>query len=254
MLLNKQSFGEESGTPLLIVHGLFGAGRNWRALARNFAKSRWVVTVDMRNHGESFRNDSNTYEDMAGDLATCIADLGGTADVLGHSMGGKAAMVLALSEPAKVSSLIVADIAPVSYAHDQTDNIRIMQNLPLHEIARRSQAQKMLGERTNDPALAAFFAQSISFDGDAPAWLLNLSALADNMDAIIGFPEMGGMFNGETLVVRGGESDYVDSHGTAQFIRLFPNHRLETIEGAGHWLHAEKPHQFIEICDSFLSR
>lgn len=252
-LLQMQNFGTETGVPLLIVHGLFGSGRNWRALARHLAKSRWVVTVDMRNHGSSFWNDSNTYDDLANDLAAVVQHLGGTADVLGHSMGGKAAMVLALKRPDLVGRLIIADIAPVGYEHSQTPNIDIMQALPISDYDRRSQAQDALEAATGDAGLGAFFAQSLSFEDGKAEWLLNLSALKANMDAIIGFPAMDGAFAREALFIRGGASDYVSDETESEVRRLFPHFKLATIDGAGHWLHAEKPREFLKIVDEYLT-
>lgn len=251
-LLNYSNFGEEVGTPLILVHGLFGSGRNWRAIARYLSKSRWVVTVDMRNHGNSFWNSGNSYFDLADDLAHLITHLGGVAEVMGHSMGGKAAMVLALNNPEMIQRLIIADIAPVGYAHSQNDKIEVMQSLSLSQFDRRSAAETALKEKLDDAGLAAFFAQSLSFDDPAPKWLLNLDALHANMDAIIGFPALNGSFAKEVLFLCGGDSDYVDNSGKTEISRLFPSAITQTIEGAGHWIHADQPREFMRILSTYL--
>ncbi|MDZ7884414.1 MAG: alpha/beta fold hydrolase [Mycobacterium sp.] len=125
--------------PLVIAHGLYGSGRNWGVIARRLADVRDVVAVDMRNHGDSPRAVSQRYPDMAVDLAEVIESLGGRADVLGHSMGGKAAMQLALTDGARVGRLVVADIAPVAYAHDQSHHARAMMALDLTGVATRGE-------------------------------------------------------------------------------------------------------------------
>jgi pimeloyl-ACP methyl ester carboxylesterase len=252
MLLNFASFGAEIGVPLVIVHGLFGAARNWRALARNLAKDRWVVTVDMRNHGQSFWDTDNSYAVMAEDLAQLIAHLGGKADVLGHSMGGKASMVLALTSADAIRNLIIADIAPVKYTHTQSKNIAIMREAPIDRMTRRSEAQAYLQDTLGEPTLAAFLSQNLVFEDCGPRWQINLQALDENMDAIIGFPSLDVSFSGPTMAIRGGNSTYVTAAGQAELARLFPNLTVSTLEGTGHWLHAEKPHEFIEMVDGFL--
>lgn len=252
MLLNSYSFGEETGTPLLIVHGLFGSARNWHSLARSFARERWVVSVDLRNHGSSFWDDANSYHDLAEDLAKVIKSLGGAATVLGHSMGGKAAMTLAATAPELLDRLLIADIAPVVYSHSQSDNIKIMKNLPLHKISRRSEAQNWMQDATGDPALAAFFSQSLEIENGEARWLLNLDVLAAYMDQIIGYPDLDTQFEKPVLAIRGGASDYVDETGGRAMNDLFPNLTVETIPMAGHWLHAEKPKEFVSIVKQFL--
>ena len=252
-LLKMVHFGEGSGTPLLIVHGLFGSGRNWRAIARHLSKDRPVVTVDLRNHGDSFWNDDNTYPALADDLAKIISHLGGKADVLGHSMGGKAAMVLALQNPQMINRLIIADIAPIGYHHSQSDNIAIMQSIPLQDFDRRSAVQSALEEKTGDASLSAFFAQSIEVEGEQLRWLLNLDALERNMQPIIGFPEMTGHYADDALFIRGGTSDYVRGSGEREIARLFPKAEIRTIDGAGHWLHAENPREFMTILSEYLA-
>jgi pimeloyl-ACP methyl ester carboxylesterase len=251
-LLETTSYGEQTGIPLLIVHGLFGSGRNWRALAKHFSRRRRVLTVDLRNHGNSFWDGSNTYEDLAADLAAVIAAHGGVADVLGHSMGGKAAMVLALQHPDMVRRLLIADIAPVAYAHTQIDNIKAMQALPLEQITRRSEADALLQASIPEPAVRAFLLSSLQMGPEGNRWMLNLQALAANMPAIIGFPDVSGQYDGPAHFIYGGASDYVRPQYHARIRELFPCADFHKIAGAGHWVHAEKPREFIGVVEGLL--
>ena len=173
-MLKIQSFGNKSNFPdLLIVHGLFGSGRNWRAIARNISSDRQVHIVDMRNHGESFWNDDNSYESMAEDLKEVISSLEGPVDVLGHSMGGKASMVLAINNPNLITKLLIVDIAPTQYKHDQSMNISIMKNLPIADLARRSDADQILQKKLPNNSLRAFFLQSLIISSTGNTWQLN---------------------------------------------------------------------------------
>lgn len=251
--LNTTTTGEVCENPFLIAHGLFGTARNWGVLAKRFAVQRQILTVDMRNHGESFSADSNTYFDMADDLAKVIETVG-AADVMGHSMGGKAAMVLALTRPELVNRLVIADIAPVGYSHSQSDKITAMKSVDLTKVSRRRDADLQLAETIADPMLRAFLLQSLNINPDGPAsWKLNLDALQNAMDDIIGFPDLSGQFTGQVLFLHGGASDYVQPAHHAKIRSLFPNAVFEVIEGAGHWLHAENPRAFEGEVNRFLS-
>ena len=252
-LLQTTEYGDPGGVPLLIVHGLFGSARNWRAIAKQLARTRRVLAVDMRNHGASFWDDNHSYADMAGDLAAVIANYGGLADVLGHSMGGKAAMVLALTQPALVHRLIVADIAPIYYDHSQISNVAVMRGLPLDQVTRRSEADQLLAQHIADPGVRAFLLQSLEFSDAGNRWLLNLDALALNMDAIMGFPRLSARFDGPAAFIFGGASDYVLLAHHGEIRRLFPAAAFQGIDGAGHWLHAEKPHEFLTNVDAVLT-
>lgn len=232
--------------PLLIAHGLFGSGRNWGVISKRLSDERQVVAVDMRNHGHSPRNDSHTYPEMAADLAEVID---GQWDVLGHSMGGKAAMMLALRYPEKVGRLIVADIAPVAYSHEQNQNIAAMRRVNVATVENRSDAADQLGDL--DEGLKAFFLQSL--DLKERTWRLNLDALEANMPHVIGFPEVTGTFEGETLFLSGANSDYVKPDYRARIKELFPNAHFAKIPGTGHWLHAEKPREFEQAVRAFLN-
>jgi len=250
-MLNAVEMGEGE-VPLLIVHGLFGSARNWRVLQKRLAESRRVIAVDLRNHGSSFWDDDNSYEALAADLAAVIEAHGGVADVLGHSMGGKAAMALALARPEMLRRLIVADIAPVAYGHTQAGYIAAMQAVDMSVVARRSDADKQLAATVAEAPLRAFFVQSIEL-GDAGArWVLNLAALAVEMPKIMGFPQFESVFDGPVLMLSGACSDYVTPERRPDILRLFPQAEFEAIEGAGHWLHAEKPREFQAAVEAFL--
>ena len=248
----------QSGQPtLLIVHGLFGSGRNWGVIARHLADTRDTVTLDMRNHGSSPRASSQTYPDMAADLAEVITTLpglhGGPVDVLGHSMGGKAAMVLALTRPDLVRRLVVADIAPIAYTHDQTQHIAAMRGLDLTDLSSRAEADRRLSATTPDPALRAFFLQSLDLRSQPPEWRLNLDVLEKDMAQIVGWPDITGSFPHATLFLSGGESRYVLPDHREAIRALFPKSRFARLPGAGHWLHAEKPREFEETVRVFLT-
>ncbi len=232
--------------PLLVVHGLFGSARNWGVISKRLSDEREVIAVDQRNHGDSPRYDSHTYFDMADDLAQVID---GKWDVLGHSMGGKAAMVLALKYPEKVNRLIVADIAPVAYTHTQTQNINRMRRVDLATVKDRKEAGEQMGDL--DDGLEAFFLQSL--DLKERRWKLNLDALEANMADIVGFPDVSGQFDGETLFLSGAKSDYVLPEYRARIRDLFPNSHFAKLPGTGHWLHAEKPREFEAAVRTFLN-
>jgi esterase len=239
--------------PLLIAHGLFGSGRNWGVISRRLVDIRNVIAVDMRNHGDSPRFATQTYPEMANDLAEVILAHGGTADVIGHSMGGKAAMVLALTQPSLIRKLVVADIAPVAYTHDQSQNIAAMQGLDLTGLTSRAEADQRLAETIKDPALRAFFLQSLDLRATPPDWRLNLSVLAEEMPKIVGWPNTPGTFQGATLFLTGANSSYVRPDHHAAILSQFPNATYTSIQDAGHWLHAEKPREFEDAVRAFLN-
>ncbi|MEM8631625.1 MAG: alpha/beta fold hydrolase [Pseudomonadota bacterium] len=236
--------------PVLIAHGLFGSGRNWGVIAKRLSNDRQVITVDMRNHAESPWAESHSYPDLAGDLAGVVAAHGGCADVIGHSMGGKAAMVLALTAPERVRKLLVADIAPVGYGHTQSQLIAAMRAVDLTRVNKRSDADAQLASKVEDPAVRAFLLQSLDVPGKR--WRLNFDVLDREMDRIIGFPEIEGRFDGPTLFLSGGASDYVLPEYRPKIRALFPHAHFAKIPGTGHWLHAEKPHDFEAAARVFL--
>ena len=250
-ILHPASTTPEAPT-LLIAHGLYGSGRNWGVIARRLADRRDVVAVDMRNHGESPRFPTQSYPEMAADLAEVIETLRAPVDLLGHSMGGKSAMQLALTRPDLVRRLIVADIAPVAYTHDQTRNARAMAALDLTQITTRAEADAALSRDIDDPALRAFFLQSLDLRSHPPRWKLNLPALEAEMPKIVGWPGTGGSFPNPALFLTGALSTYVRPEHRETIRALFPKARFAKIPDAGHWLHAEKPREFEETVRVFL--
>jgi esterase len=254
-MLNEIVHGEagKAALPLIIAHGLYGSARNWGAVGKRLSADRQVVAVDMRNHGSSPRNAEHSYPAMAEDLAQVIAAHGGRADVLGHSMGGKAAMVLALTRPERVARLIVADVAPVAYSHSQIQYVEAMKSVDLAKITRRSDADAELARHVPEPALRAFFLQSLDLGPSGARWKLNLDALGPEMPKIEGFPEIEGRFDGPALFLTGGTSDYVTDAYWPRIVELFPAATRHAIENAGHWIHAEAPRPFVEAVADFLS-
>ncbi len=252
-MLNTIRHGQPTGAPpLVIAHGLFGSARNWGAVAKRLARGREVIAVDLRNHGESPHDPDASYPALAADLAELIDAEGGRADLLGHSMGGKAAMALALIAPSRVARLVVADIAPVAYGHSQIGYVRAMQGVALGGVARRSDADAALAATVPDPALRAFLLQSLAIGPDGARWRLDLATLADQMPEIMDFPAIDGRFEGPTLFLTGGASDYVRAEHWPEILARFPNARRETLPGVGHWLHAEAPQAFAAAVAAFL--
>ena len=250
-MLNMIEHGVRTDAPgLLIVHGLYGSGRNWGVIAKRLSDTRHVVVVDMRNHGASLWQDTHSYTDMAGDLAEVLETLEGPYDVLGHSMGGKAAMVLALTRPELVNRLVVADIAPVAYAHTQIHYIKAMQAVDLSAVTKRSDAADQLLSLVDNPDLVPFFLQAL--DVKNKRWLLNLDVLAREMPHVLGFPDLSTTYEGKTLFLSGATSDYVKREDRPRIKTLFPAAQFAKIPGAGHWLHAEKPREFEAAVRTWL--
>jgi pimeloyl-ACP methyl ester carboxylesterase len=250
MELSATRHGRPGTSPaLLMAHGLFGAGRNFGAVARQLAEGREVCTVDMRNHGDSPWSDRHDYPAMAGDLAAFL-NPGAPGDVLGHSMGGKAAMALALEHPGRVRRLVVADIAPVTYEDRQGPLLDAMRRLDLSHVARRSDADRALARDIPDAGIRGFLLQSL--DAASGRWKLNLAALAGEMPSILGFPDYTGSFEGPALFLSGGASDYVLPEHRAAIRARFPAARFVKIPAAGHWLHADAPEAFAATVAAFL--
>lgn len=257
MMLNTTTMGSGPKTPVLLVHGLFGQGRNLGGIARRLADDRQVISVDMRNHGSSFHDDDHSYAALADDLARVIKAHDSPMDVVGHSMGGKASMMLALTQPDLVDRLVVMDIAPIAYDHSQTVYIDAMEALDLTDVDRRSVAEKRLAQTMPQPMIRAFLLQSLDLKSDPPRWQLNLPVLRARMGDLVGWPADAvtpGDFDGPALFLAGARSVYVDATGEAEIRRLFPQAQIQRIANADHWLHADAPEATAEAVANFLAR
>ena len=251
-MLNTLSYGNSTQLPdLLIVHGLFGSARNWSVISKRMSDSRRVIAVDQRNHGDSPWFDTHSYLDMAQDLAQVVEHNGAPMDIVGHSMGGKAVLILALTRPDLVKRLLVADIAPVAYGHDQSQYIQAMQSIDLTHMEKRSEVAQALSKHVTDPALQSFFTQSLDLGNKR--WKLNLDVLQRDMHHVLGFPEVTGSFDKPTLFLSGANSQYVLPDHRPKIKALFPNAVFAKIPNAGHWLHAEQPRAFEQTLRVFFN-
>lgn len=242
------------GTPLLVIHGLFGSARNWQTLAKRFGENHRVYALDLRNHGGAPWADSMTYPEMAEDVLRFLDDRGfARAAVVGHSMGGKTAMTLALNHPDRVERLVVADIAPVTYTHTHAPFVAAMKRARLEGCTRRSEVEAQLVDAVPEAPLRSFLLQNLVLEQGTFHWRINLDAIGSCMGELIGFPDLGdARYNGPTLFIGGTRSDYILPDHNATIRHHFPSARIEMIEGAGHWLHAERPEEFARLVESFV--
>lgn len=245
--------GEGRGSPVILLHGLFGAAANWGRVQRALAERHETVALDLRNHGASGHDPDVSYPAMAADVAETMQALGlSAAGVLGHSMGGKTGMMLALTRPGLVRRLLVADIAPVAYPPRQRAVAAALQALPLIQGLTRAQADAALAPALPEAALRAFLLQNLR-PGAHPSWRIGLDELARGLPLIEGWPAVRATYEGPVLVLRGECSDYVPQDSRPAVRALFPHARFATLRGAGHWLHADQPEAFIRTSAAFFA-
>lgn len=253
MRLAVTSLGD--GPPVVLLHGLFGAGQNFGTVQKALAAEGFrVLALDLRNHGASPHTDGMAYADMAQDVAeTLQAEGAWPASIIGHSMGGKVAMALALARPAGVARLLVADIAPVHYPAPLFNAfIAAMRGLELRAGLARREADAALASVVPAAPLRAFLLQNLDFTRDPPAWRIGLEEIAAGMPEIAGWPVLPGRYEGRVLVLAGDRSDYIQPAHHPLFRRLFPAASHTSIP-AGHWLHAENPQAFLAVVRDFLA-
>ena len=247
----------DSGSRVLFLHGLFGQGRNWATIAKAVSDRHRVTAVDLPHHGRSPWGDRFDYLDVTAQVALLL-DPADPATVVGHSMGGKVAMLLALTRPEAVARLVVADMSPVTYA--STAGFRhyttALRALDTSLVQRREDADRLLAPEVPDPSVRAFLLQNLRRDGDAWRWQANLDVLERDLAVLGSWPEdrLAGLapYHGPVLWLAGERSDYVREEYAEAMRRWFPHHRKVTIKGAGHWLHSEKPEVFVEVLRRFL--
>lgn len=253
--LTLQTFGDH-GPPLLILHGLFGSSRNWTSIARHLQARFCVFVPDLRNHGASPHSTKMDYPHLAADIQCLLKQhkIQRTA-VLGHSMGGKIAMWLALTEPASVGKLIVVDIAPVAYRQEFGHIINSLKNLPLALLQTRGDADNLLANNIAEPGLRQFLLQNLVYSDNRYQWRIDLNIFKQALPNLASFPPTETLtpFNNRSLFIAGGNSSYDVPSEYDVIQALFPQSELAIIESAGHWLHAEQPARFLPIIDEFLA-
>jgi esterase len=245
-----------SGPPVAILHGLFGSGRNWRSVAQHLAARHRVLSFDLRNHGASPWADGMTYGEMVEDLRATLRTRGiERCALLGHSMGGKIAMLMALLHPGEVDRLVIVDIAPAANPPNLLAYIHAMRTVALRGVKRRAEVDVALAGAVPDPAERAFLLQNLVIDEEAARWRLNLEAIERDFPEIVGFPDLaaGTAYRGPALFVAGARSNYIQPEHVPAIRRLFPQARIVRIEDAGHWVHAEQPQAFLQTVGPFLS-
>lgn len=242
--LAARRFGKR-GAPLLLLHGLFGSSLNWQHIALRLAGHAAVLAVDLRNHGRSPAAATMDYPSVVEDLLALLDAEGiARATLVGHSMGGKAAMALALAQPARIARLVVIDIAPVAYPDVYTPLALAARGIDAAGLADRADADRRLAATIADPALRAMLLQNLVRDGDAWRWRIGWDGILAGMAALVGFPHAPvgtRRYDGAVHVLRGALSDHVRPEHEAGITALFPRARIDTLAGAGHWPHADRP-------------
>ena len=248
------------GPPALVLHGLFGSGTNWRTIGRRLGTRLECHLVDLRNHGRSPHARGMAYPALAADvLAYVDANRLDRVGLIGHSMGGKTAMTLALTSPERVRWLVVADIAPAPSPSDHRPILTALRGLALDSLDSRAAADAALARSVPESGLRRFLLQNLVHGDGGLRWRIDLEAIADALPDLGGFPPPapGAVYEGPTLFLRGERSDYLTARHEPRVRALFPRASIDTIAGAGHWLHAEKPVEvtsriarFIDEADS----
>ena len=255
-LLHTTAIGD-AGSRVVFAHGLFGQGRNWTQVGKALADRHRVLLVDLPHHGRSSWPDSFDYLQIADEVAGLL-DAGDPAAVVGHSLGGKVAMVLALRHPELVERLCVVDVSPVAYDHlsEFEGYVAAMRGLDLDSLSRRSDADAALAEAVPDATVRGFLLQNLRREGDGWRWQVNLDVLGSALPVIGGWPErqLAGVppYRGPVLWIAGDGSDYVAPAYAPAMDRWFPGNRRVTVKEAGHWVHIEQPGVFLEVLRRFL--
>jgi len=257
---------EHSRAPLIVLHALFASARTWQSHARHLAHrlGRRVYALDLRNHGNSPHSSRMTYPEMAQDVVEFLDDESiGEAVLLGHSMGGKVAMTLALSHSQRCRALIVLDIAPVGYAGDYAEVFQALKAVARSKVSSRRAADALMQPLIPEPTTRQFLLTNLIRQSDNQTtrlvWRLNVDAIEKNMPALAAFPAQFGASNpparyqGPTLFLRGERSHYITEAGLARIRHFFPQARIHTLKGAGHWINVDAGDAMLEEISTFLS-
>lgn len=242
------------GEPLIVMHGVFGSSDNWQSVGKELAEQHKVYLVDMRNHGKSPHSEQFDYDVMAQDIIELMDDEGlDRAAILGHSMGGKVAMSLAMTYPSRVSRLVVVDIAPKSYPPHHQQIFEGFRSVALNTLTNRKEADEQMAKVISNIGVRQFILKNLERDDQGQfQWKLNLDVIERKANEVGSGLSTTAPYTGETLFIAGGNSDYILEADHASIQQLFPEAKIERIAGAGHWVHAERPQELKALVSDFL--
>ncbi len=241
------------GKPLIILHGVFGSSDNWVTVGKKLAEHFEVFIPDLRNHGDSFHSDTFSYEVMANDLLDFIHQHKIERPlIIGHSMGGKAAMKFGVLHPDQFDKMVIVDIGPKAYTIRHDKILEALNSIAIDKVKSRQEADELMKSYIQEPAIRQFLLKNLKRKGDGYAWKLNLPVISQHIDKIGEGMEERRYTDKPFLFIRGGKSDYILDQDSISIVSLFPNANIVTIENAGHWVHAERPDEFIEAVMKFL--
>lgn len=246
----------DGGATIVVLHGLLGSSRNWQAVARRLADRHRVLAFDLRNHGRSPHASSMGFDEMVADLTTAIsAQAEAPVHLIGHSLGGKVAMLLAMDYSALVASLVVVDIAPVTYPDRHSMIVELMRRAPLDSFGSRADADAWFSASIPELALRQFLLTNLERGPDGFAWRPNLPAIAQALPELASFPELlaGARYAGDTVFIGGERSDYRIERDRDAILARFPRATMKLIPDAGHWPHAEQADAFNDCLSGFLA-
>jgi esterase len=254
--LHHEQFGE--GPDLVILHGLFGSGNNWRGFAKKLSEDFRISLVDLRNHGKSPHSEEMDYVVMLEDVLVFLEQkTAGSVSILGHSMGGKTAMQLALRHPKKIKNLLVGDIAPVVYEHGDGHRsyLQALNHIPLNQGLTRPEIDALLIRSIPESTIRTFLLTNLEIRSNQASWKINLKALEENLSDLMDFPIDPKMlpFEGNCLFIAGSNSNYIQTEHQPILQSWFPKHRLVRLKNCGHWLHVDQPEALMKTLKYFLS-
>ena len=256
--LHTKTLGDD-GSRVVFLHGLFGQGRNWTQIAKALADDHRTTLVDLPHHGQSGWPEHFDFLNIADQVAGLLAT-DDPVTLVGHSLGGKVAMILALRHPDIVERLCVVDVSPVGYgsAREFVGYIDAMRRMDLGSLGQRSDAEVALASAVPNDTVRGFLLQNLRRDGDSWRWQVNLDVLGAEIDEVSGWPEerLAGLapYDGPVLWIGGARSDYVLDEYAPAMDRWFPRNRRVTVKNAGHWIHSEQPDVFVQVLRQFLDR
>ena len=254
-ILHSKIYGEDqSGTPLLVFHGLFGMLDNWGSFGKEMGEFFPVHLIDLRNHGKSFHSAEMSHDDLAEDILNYIEfHRLEKINLLGHSLGGKAVMQFAITYPDRLDKLIVVDISPKAYPPHHQGIIKALESVDFHTLTSRQEVEEVLKQYIPEKSVIQFLAKNLYWTDDKKLnWRFNLETLSSKYSEFVSNAIKYGVFNGKTLFISGGNSNYILPQDEYQIKQQFPHSSIVTIKNAGHWVQAENPKDFNEVVKNFL--